>query len=104
MQSRIAEELKLRHSPVAVIFTDEKPERAVEFEPGARGCVIGLLTAAARGKTAVLGPETTPAAAEAASASASSSRSARGSSTSWRPMSTVKGKPTSRPPSSCGRS
>ncbi|HCW50943.1 MAG TPA: hypothetical protein DGR79_02595 [Clostridiales bacterium] len=59
MQSRIAEELKLRHSPVAVIFTDEKPRGALEFEPGTRGCVIALLTAAARGRTAAVGPETT---------------------------------------------
>jgi len=59
MESRIAEELKLGHSPVAVIFTDEKPEGALEFKPGARSCVIAMLTAAARGKTAVLGPETT---------------------------------------------
>lgn len=54
MQSRIAEELKLRFQPVAIIFTNEKPEGALQFKEGKWGCVISLLTAAARGRTAVM--------------------------------------------------
>ncbi len=54
MHSRIADELKLRFDPVAVIFTDTKPEGAVEFKEGARGCVISLFGAAARGRTAAI--------------------------------------------------
>ncbi|MCL5026726.1 MAG: glycosyltransferase family 4 protein [Chloroflexi bacterium] len=38
MESRIARELKLRYAPVAVIFTDHKPEGALQFtsSPGLR--------------------------------------------------------------------
>jgi len=54
MDSRIAQELKLRFKPVAVIFTNEKPENALEFKEGRWGCVIAMLTAAGKGKTAVM--------------------------------------------------
>ena len=60
MQSRIARELKLRYQPVATTFTDDKPEHAQQFEPGTRGCVISMLSAAAiEGKTAVFDRQTT---------------------------------------------
>jgi hypothetical protein len=52
MKSRIAHELKLRYQPVAVLFTNAKPEGAVQFEEGKWGCVIAMHTAAAKGKTA----------------------------------------------------
>ena len=58
MESRIARELKLRFEPVAVIFTNEKPEEALEFQGGRWGCVISMLTAAAKGKTACFSRET----------------------------------------------
>ena len=58
MESLLAKELKLRYSPVAIIFTDEKPAGAAQFAVGKWGCVISMLTAAAKGKTAVFDAET----------------------------------------------
>ena len=58
MQSRIADAVKLRFSPVAVIFAEERPEVALQFTPGRWGCVISLLTAAAKGRVAVVDRET----------------------------------------------
>ncbi len=52
MKSRIAEELKLRLSPVAITLSDEKPVGALQFAEGRWGCVIAMFSAAARGKTA----------------------------------------------------
>ena len=61
MRSVISDELKLRLMPVAVIFTDDKPAGALQFQEGRRGCVVSLLHAAAKGgKTAVFDRETTP--------------------------------------------
>jgi uncharacterized protein (DUF169 family) len=59
MQSRIAQELGLRYPPVAVLFTDEKPSPAAQFKPHRWGCVMQMLTAAAKGWTAVFDRETT---------------------------------------------
>ena len=50
MYSEIAARLKLRYSPVALLFTEEKPKGATEFIEGRRGCVVSLLTAAAKGR------------------------------------------------------
>lgn len=58
MESRLAEELKLRYKPVALLFTNEKPAGALEFKQGAWGCVVGMFFAAARGRTAVFSSET----------------------------------------------
>lgn len=60
MESRLAEELRLRYSPVAIIFTDKKPEGALQFKQGGWGCAIAMFTAAARGKTAVFDRDTIP--------------------------------------------
>ena len=60
MQSVIADELKLRLFPVALTFTDEKPEGALQYEKGQRGCMIPMLCAAAEGKTAVFDRDTVP--------------------------------------------
>jgi len=57
MESMLAKELGLRYSPVALIFTDEKPAGAAQFAKGKWGCVISMLSAAARGKTAVFDKE-----------------------------------------------
>lgn len=58
MKSEVAKRLKLRYSPVAVLFTDEKPVGALEFAEEKWGCVAAMLTAAAKGKTAVFSRKT----------------------------------------------
>ena len=58
MQSRIAEAINLRYSPVAIVFTNEKPEGALQFKEGRWGCVIAMLGAAAKGRTAVFDRKT----------------------------------------------
>lgn len=59
MESKIARALNLTHEPVAIIWTDERPDRAVHFKKGGNwGCVMWLFAGAARGKTAVIDRET----------------------------------------------
>ena len=58
MLSEIASRLKLRYSPVAIVFTDEKPAGATEFMEGRWGCAVSLLTAAAKGRQAVFSRRT----------------------------------------------
>lgn len=58
MESKIAESVGLKYSPVAIIFTDEKPEGALQFKEGRWGCVIAMLAGAAKGKTAVFDRKT----------------------------------------------
>ncbi len=53
MYSRIAEEIGLEQSPVALLFSNDKPDGAVGFAEGRWGCVMSLLNAAAAGRTAV---------------------------------------------------
>lgn len=60
-ESKIAGYLKLAYRPVAVIFANDKPDGATQFKEGTPwGCLVALLTAAAKGKTAVIGRETCP--------------------------------------------
>lgn len=40
----------MKYEPVAVIFTNELPPDALQFKEGKWGCVIAMLTAAAKGK------------------------------------------------------
>ena len=58
MQSRLAEELKLRFEPVAILFTNEKPQNALQFKEGTWGCVIAMLSASTKGRTAVFDRKT----------------------------------------------
>ncbi len=58
MASKIASALRLPLEPVALIWTNDKPQDAMEFTPGRWGCVMTLLAAAAKGKTAVVSRET----------------------------------------------
>jgi len=58
MKSRIADELRLRYSPVATIVTDTKPDGAVQMKQGTHGCTVAMFSAAARGKTTVLDRDT----------------------------------------------
>ena len=58
MKSKIAEVVNLRYSPVAIVFTDEKPEGALQFKEGRWGCVVSMLNSAAKGKTAVFDRKT----------------------------------------------
>jgi hypothetical protein len=60
MHSIIADELNLQLLPVAIIFTDQKPQGALQFKEDQRGCLIPMLVTAARGKTAVFDRDTVP--------------------------------------------
>jgi len=53
MESKIAQATQMKYSPVALVLTNEKPAGALQFLEGKWGCVIAMLNAAAKGKTAV---------------------------------------------------
>lgn len=50
MESKLAKALKLKFEPVAIIWSDEKPENAAQFKEGQWGCVMWMLARAARGE------------------------------------------------------
>ena len=58
MDSKLVKALRLKHHPVALIWTDEKPVGAIEFGRDKWGCVMYHLVAAAKGRTAVIGRDT----------------------------------------------
>jgi uncharacterized protein (DUF169 family) len=58
MESKIAKAIGLKHNPVAVVLTDDKPEHALQFKPGKWGCVMFMFANAAKGKTAAFDAQT----------------------------------------------
>jgi len=58
MESKIARALGLKYHPVAVVWSDEKPGKAMVFKEGKFGCVMWMLAAAAKGKTAAFDKNT----------------------------------------------
>ena len=53
MESAIAKAIQLRYQPVALLWSNEKPQGAMQFQEGKWGCVMWLAAHAAKGKTAV---------------------------------------------------
>ena len=60
MHSTIADELRLRLLPVAVLFTEQRPEGALQFAQGKWACLVPRLVQAAQGQTAVFDAQTIP--------------------------------------------
>jgi uncharacterized protein (DUF169 family) len=58
MESTIAEAIGAPFPPVAVLFSDVKPEGAIQFAEGKWGCVMWLLASAAKGRPAVADRDT----------------------------------------------
>ena len=58
MESRIAKALELKISPVALIWTDERHEGALQYKAGKFGCVMWLVTSAAKGRPAICDADT----------------------------------------------
>jgi uncharacterized protein (DUF169 family) len=53
MESRIAKAVETKHPPIALIWTDEKPVGAMQFQEGKWGCIMWLAASAAKGRPAV---------------------------------------------------
>ena len=59
MKSKIAQAIHLSNHPVAVVQTNTPPPDAIQFQEGVWGCVVSMLSAASKGKTAALSEKTT---------------------------------------------
>ncbi len=58
-QSEIAKATGMKFTPIAIVWSDKKPEKALELKAGAWGCVMWLFAKVAKdGKTAVFTAET----------------------------------------------
>jgi uncharacterized protein (DUF169 family) len=53
MDSAIAKAIKLKFRPVALLWSDNRPEDAMQFGEGKWGCVMWLVASSAKGRTAV---------------------------------------------------
>ncbi len=58
MESQIAKAIHLKYQPVALLWSNEKPEGAMQFSEGKWGCVMWLAVHAAKGKAAVADAKT----------------------------------------------
>lgn len=58
MESAIAKALDLTHHPVALLWSDGKPEGALQFKKGRWGCIMSLVAHAAKGNTACCDKDT----------------------------------------------
>ena len=58
MESKIAQTIRLKYQPVALLWADEKPADALQFAEGKWGCVMWLAIHAAKGKPAVADAKT----------------------------------------------
>lgn len=54
MESQIAAALKLKYHPIALLWTDEVPNEARQFQEGKRGCIMYLVAHVAKGGAAAL--------------------------------------------------
>lgn len=57
MKSKIYETLRLRYQPIAISFTDVRPEGAITLPVGRWSCVTAMAAAAMKGKTVALARE-----------------------------------------------
>lgn len=58
MQSKIASAIGILHEPVAILFSNKKPQNARQFQEGKWGCVMFMLGAAVNGDVAVFDRKT----------------------------------------------
>lgn len=52
MESGIAGAIEMKHPPIALLWADEKPAGAMQFQEGKWGCVMWLAASAAKGRPA----------------------------------------------------
>ena len=58
MDSAVASALHLKFKPVALLWTDQRPDHALQFHHEKWGCVMAMFAQAAMGKTVAFDSET----------------------------------------------